>query len=87
MAIFTFFVMGSVSFGKETYVFPCDTWVGAHVVDLGTLVSSPVCFSDEHFVFDIFVEAPELDVQGISDGGGGDWRRSGEHGVLDCALQ
>jgi hypothetical protein len=33
-------------------------------------VSSPACFSNEHFVFDIFVEAPELDVQGISNGGG-----------------
>ena len=30
-------VMGSVSFGKEVYVFPCDVGVGAHVVDLGTI--------------------------------------------------
>ena len=70
MAIFTFSVMASASLGKEAYVFPCNSWVGAHVVDLGTQVSSPVCFSDEHFVFDIFVEAPELDVQGINNGGG-----------------
>ncbi len=33
-------------------------------------MGSPACFSDEHFVFDIFVEAPELDAQGISNGGG-----------------
>ncbi len=34
--LYFFLVMGSVSFGKETYVFPCDTLVRAHVVDLGT---------------------------------------------------
>ena len=34
--LYFFLVMGTVSFGKETYVFPWDTWVGAHVVDLGT---------------------------------------------------
>ena len=34
--LYFLFVMGSVSFGKEAYVFPCNTWVGVHVVDLGT---------------------------------------------------
>ncbi len=34
--LYFFLVMGSVSFGKETYVFPCSTWVGLHAVDLGT---------------------------------------------------
>ncbi len=34
--LYLFLLVGSVAFGKETYVFPCDTWVREHVVDLGT---------------------------------------------------
>ena len=32
-------------------------------------MSSPLSFSNKHFVFDIFVEAPELGTQEISNGG------------------
>jgi hypothetical protein len=37
-------------------------------MDLGAKVSSPACFGKEHLVLDIFIEALELNMHGVSNG-------------------
>jgi hypothetical protein len=58
---------------EKMNVFPGESRVHRHVVDLGAKVSCPLCFGNEYFILDVFVEAGESITHCIGDGG----RKSG----------
>jgi hypothetical protein len=71
------FVMGSVATREDADVFPRNSWVHRHVVDLGAKVSCPSGLGDESFVLDIFVEASERFIYCV-DGRGREISRGAE---------
>ncbi len=65
--------MGSGATCEKTNVFPGKSWAHRHVMDLEAEVRCPLCFGNEYFVLDGFVEAGESITHRIGNGG----RKSG----------
>ncbi len=65
--------MGSGATYEKMNVFPGKSRVHRHVMDLGAEVSCPLCFGNEYFVLDGFVEAGKSITHRIDNGG----RKSG----------
>ena len=48
------FVVAGASVGENANVFPNNSWVCLHVVDLRADMRDPFCFGSEDFVLDLF---------------------------------